>query len=238
MKKTLFAVLSLAAVSLAGVNGQIISFSENGTGATVTYPVNFLSDTITGVDLAADPNLTTATLSLGSGASAGTAGGSLGFGSLTVATLNDAITGNIYHNFTLTPASGYQISISGVTFNADASSGTSTFTFDLMSSVTGFTSGDSLGSVSVINGAAASTTVDTSGVAALQGVTSSLDLRIYGFRPSGTGTSAYYADDAINSGLFTINGAVTLVPEPSTWALIGLGTAFVLWRIRSRRRVS
>jgi hypothetical protein len=43
-----------------------------------------------------------------------------------------------------------------------------------------------------------------------------------------------------NSGNFTIaqvNVATTFaeaIPEPTTWALIGLGTAFVLWRIRRR----
>jgi PEP-CTERM motif len=27
---------------------------------------------------------------------------------------------------------------------------------------------------------------------------------------------------------------ITAIPEPTTWVLIGLGTAFVLWRIRRR----
>jgi hypothetical protein len=30
-------------------------------------------------------------------------------------------------------------------------------------------------------------------------------------------------------------GTLTVIPEPSTWALIGVGSAFVLWRLRRRR---
>jgi hypothetical protein len=238
MKKTLIAVLSLAAISLSGVNGQVIaSFEESGAGGDLSgaFPINFITDSITGITLTADSNLQTATLAAGPGATIGTSGGSLGFSSLTVATLNDAITGNVYQSFTLTPSAGYQLNISGVTFNADASNTSSTFNFDLLSSVTGFTSSDSLGTVSVINGAAASTTIDTSAVTGLQGVTSSFEFRIYASRSAGSGTAAYYADDGVNSGLFAINGSVTAVPEPTTWALIGLGTAFVLWRIRRKK---
>jgi autotransporter-associated beta strand protein len=32
--------------------------------------------------------------------------------------------------------------------------------------------------------------------------------------------------------------STALVPEPSTWALIGLGSAFMLWRVRSRKKTA
>jgi hypothetical protein len=36
------------------------------------------------------------------------------------------------------------------------------------------------------------------------------------------------------AGLGIDNFQLDVVPEPSTWALIGMGSAFVLWRIRRR----
>jgi len=237
--KKLLTIIGLAAASLAGLQAAtLISFTENGTGADVSgaYPINFITDTLTGIDLTAASNLNTATLSLGSGATAGPAGGSLGFANAGSATsLGTSITAQLYHSFTLTPSSGYKLNISGVTYNADASSGSSTFNFDLLSSATGFTSSNSLGTFSVVNGAAASGTIDLSANSSLQGVNSSIEFRIYVNRSAGAGTAAYYADDAVNSGLFSINGSVVAVPEPKTWALIGIGSSFMLWNMRRRR---
>jgi len=240
MKKTL-TIIGLAVATLAGAQAQtLISFSENGTGGDLSgaYPIDFINDTITGIDLTAASNLSNATLSLGAGAQAGVAGGSLGFAnSGNATTLATAITANLYHSFTLTPSSGFELNISGVTYNADASSTTSTFNFNLLSSVTGFTSSDSLGSFSVINGGNASGTINLSGNSALQGVDSTIEFRIYVSRSAGSGTASYYADDGVNSGLFSINGSVAAVPEPSTWALIGLGSAFMLWNLRRKRSI-
>jgi hypothetical protein len=237
MKKFITIIGLAAAVSLAGGHAQIISFEETGSGGNLSgdYPIDFINDSLSGITLTADSNLTTASLALGSGASAGTAFGSLGFANAgDASTLSGAITDSVYHSFTLTPTAGYQLNITGVSYNADASSGTSTFNFDLLSSATGFTSSDSLGTFSVINSAAASGTINTSANTSLQGITSTVELRIYVSRSAGNGTAAYYADDGVNGGLFSVDGTVTAIPEPGTWALIGLGSAVVLWRMRRR----
>jgi hypothetical protein len=233
--KTKFMIL-IAALGLATATGGrgavIASFEETGTGGTITYPVDFINDTITGITLTADPNLDSATLAQGAGATAGTAGGSLGFASIGSGTLSDAITGNIYHSFTLTPSTGYTMNISGVEYNADASNSTSTFNFNLFSNITGFTSGDSLGSFSVVNSAASSGTINLSSVTALQGI-SSVEFRIYVDRSAGSGTAAYYADDGVNSGFFSVNGAV--IPEPSSIILMGLVGLAAVVILRKRK---
>jgi autotransporter-associated beta strand protein len=75
------------------------------------------------------------------------------------------------------------------------------------------------------------------------------------FNGTATGTWATVAAAGTYTGAFSQNGTIwtrnagdgnvwtydqnagtlTVIPEPSTWALIGVGSAFVLWRLRRRR---
>ncbi len=55
--------------------------------------------------------------------------------------------------------------------------------------------------------------------------------------PSTNFSSILFSDsfDGTGSTFNPENGTLTVVPEPSTWALIGVGAAFVLWRLRRRK---
>jgi len=33
------------------------------------------------------------------------------------------------------------------------------------------------------------------------------------------------------------NGLVTVVPEPKTWVMLGIGTSFMLWNLRRKRNL-
>jgi hypothetical protein len=57
------------------------------------------------------------------------------------------------------------------------------------------------------------------------GIFSTTDNNIW-TRNTGDGTLWTYTESL---------GTLTVIPEPSTWALIGVGSAFVLWRLRRRR---
>jgi len=49
---------------------------------------------------------------------------------------------------------------------------------------------------------------------------------------------AFDTTGANSQGIGLDNVSVTAVPEPSTWALIGLGSAFAIWNIRRRRAIN
>lgn len=56
------------------------------------------------------------------------------------------------------------------------------------------------------------------------------------FRLNVTGTTAINLGTIAGAGTGRVdNFEVSAIPEPSTWALIGLGSAFMLWNIRRRR---
>jgi fibronectin-binding autotransporter adhesin len=56
--------------------------------------------------------------------------------------------------------------------------------------------------------------------------------------PGFTSNGSVWTRNTGDGNIWTYNqslGTLTVVPEPSTWALIGVGAAFVLWRLRRRK---
>jgi hypothetical protein len=222
MKKTLLTILSLAAISLAGVNAQIVGFDLSGNLTTPLAPTTLESN------LANTGGLNR----VGLGASSNTnAIGSNGW-NLTN-TLNES---DDYLTFSFTPNSGYQVSITELSWtrlNASNTApgtgrwgyriGSGSFTLQDTFAITFANAAGSWTNVGIVN---ATDTVEfrfwAYGAVSVNGSTS-----------AGTG-GVTYRNSAVGDDL-VVNGSVTAVPEPSTVAFLGfsaLGLCFYLWRRR------
>ncbi len=160
-------------------------------------------------------------------------------------TIQDAADNDGYYQLTLTPAEGYQLSVDTIVFGSrrasnrtgpnliGARSSLDTYTADLVSGVDASGAG---GNVSAV------TTLDFG--SSLQNVATEVTIRIYGYdRNNGldrgfgiwTISNQNASDvDGAGTGNFVINGSISPVPEPETYALIVSALAFglVVWRRR------
>ena len=221
--------LALAALALASMPAaaQLVSWEVSGITADANNPFAGSFGT----------HIAGGALSLGSGvvasASSSTFGGS-GFNQMSLA---NAITDGDYLAFTLTPAAGYTASISSISLNFGVSTATTNFNVALLSSATGFTSGDALWTSSFSTTTPAPATITLTNTAALQSLTSTTTFRLYGWRDTSGGSTLRVRNLSGND--LTIAGTTSPVPEPATYAallggLVLLGTA--LQRRRRARR--
>jgi hypothetical protein len=250
MKKTLLAILGLAAVSLAGVNGQVqlttnytqnfdsfgtsnVTWTNNSTlaGWTITAGV---ANPVTNVVVSTGSSTGGNVYNYGASGNSDRSLGYLGSGPNSFTNFYLQIQNNtggllssvqVSYDGRLWRSGGTQPTASNNTINFYYATGSPTLTNN--SSISGWTSVSALNYAPVVDMAAGaqsgnSTSLSSSitGLSLNQG--DQIVLRWLGV--DGTGTDAGLAIDNIN-----------IVPEPSTWALIGLGTAFVLWRMRRKR---
>jgi hypothetical protein len=252
MKKTLLAILGLAAVSLAGVNGQTLitsdytqNFDSIGSGLPTDWSAR-LSANATSLGTVSTNYTATAGTNT---AWANTTGAFKNFASTAGLTstsnsteqansLNRSLglrpTGSfgdvgasLNFNFSTTGTQIASISLNALMLSTDTRSQTWSLQYGIGASPTSFTT---LGTWAD-PGAWGSTTLSynrTDFGAALDDQ-SNVWFRFVGLSAS-TGTGSR---DSMGIDDF----GITVVPEPTTWALIGLGTAFVLWRMRRRRVV-
>lgn len=155
-----------------------------------------------------------------------------------------AATGS-YFTFTLAPTEGYTVSFSSITAQVSASRLTHTETvpaytaqFFLRSSVDNFTATLGTASSSMPAGTAGQnawstlTTTDLSSISALTDVATPVTFRLYAFIT--TDTASYY--QAIRVDDFAIVGSTQVIPEPSTFALLGGLAVLSCAALRRRRR--
>jgi hypothetical protein len=235
MKKTLLAILGLAAVSLAGVNGQVFTGNYTfGSGGNVT------SFAYNGTPI---DNLTVSALTKNGVTNTSSAGNFRASNwplDPAVGILAGSIDTAKYFEFSLTPTAGNTLNINSFTFGVGRT-GTGPRSFQWRSSldsfaapISGYTATNAaldqnLGA-GILSYTSDVTTAATGNTLTFSSPTfsnlSTVTFRLYGFNSEGTtGTGGL-------EGNFIFAGEV--VPEPTTWALIGLGAAFVLWRIRRR----
>jgi hypothetical protein len=226
MKKILITILGLTALSLAGINGQILSWNMLGVAGNST--------TVTAQSIASNLE-TTSGLNRLSRAGLNAAPLSNAFNSNNWNVTSTFDESNKYISFSLTPISGFQITATNLSY---AINGTTT------APNTGRW-GYKVGSASFVlqdpfslaNPAPSLTTWSFTEFT----TTETVEFRFWAFSGTniaGTGTPA--SGGAVRVPNITgddlvLNGSVTAVPEPSTIAFLGfasLGLCFFLWRRR------
>lgn len=182
-------------------------------------------------------NITSASLTLGSGVTASNSGDTFGGSGFNSTTLSTAISGGDYLSFTITPADGFAISISSLSLNSGVSTAVTNFNVSLLSSATGFTGADSLYNYSFSTAGAPTQSITLTGVTALQNVSGSLEFRLYGWRDT-AGTSTFRIRNLSGNDL-VINGSVSAIPEPSAFAAAAgvLALSGVIWHRRRQGKL-
>ena len=147
--------------------------------------------------------------------------------STTAATQALALSGNDYFTFTITPAGGFQLNLTSITFDS-AVFGNITATFFLRSSADNFAT--DLGSTTTSSTTFGNTNISLTGVS-FQNVTTALTFRLYVFDNQDTGNRGPLLDN------FVLNGMSILIPEPATWAtfMVGGGLLVASWGLRRKR---
>ena len=159
-----------------------------------------------------------------------------------------AITNNEYFSFTITPNAGLVLNLDSISFSMQVgitlTTATQDTTYALFSSVNGFSIGSVISSNTYTensDGNASTSSLDSfvnTGTIALTGsaydnVTGQVEFRIY-LSDGGSNNAAplIKIDDVI------LNGTTAPIPEPSTYAMMGLGAAMLVGIQRFRRKNS
>lgn len=218
-----FGVLALAALGCAA-QGQII---WNFTGLTGT-PSSMVTNVSGGLITAA--NLNSGSLAFNSTSASSGYGGATGGGNAAVAARTGALSTatSTYLEFTLNPASGYAIQVTGLTLGSRGTATAPTF-LTLYSSADNYTS--ALGSISVT---ANSTwlAVSLSPFTVTGAADTALTLRLFGSGGTGSVVAANWRIDDVSLSA----AAITAVPEPSSYATI-LGVVALTGVMIRRRRL-
>ncbi len=219
-------LLSFAFVLCPRVQAQIVAWEISGSNAGA-------SDPLAAATLAS--GLASGQLSLGSGVTASTAADTFGASGFNSTSLAAAIAANQYLSITFTPTSGYALNLASLSVQTSVSTAVTDFHGALLSSVTGFTADDALHSYAFGTTAAPLQTVTLSGESGLQGLTTTTEFRLYGWRDT-AGTSTFRFR-SLSGYDVAIAGTVSAVPEPATCAAIAgsLALAVAIARRRNRR---
>jgi len=247
MKSSKLRLLALAAAAAVSSLG-----TAQATGVIVGWDAKAANTTLSAATSSTlDPNLTgpTATLALGSGLNANSYNGSTfgGYGTVdTSSGMASADSAGTYWSFTLTPASGYQMQVDSVVVPQTTENvgnlhglfiwqGSPACTVNLASSLDSY--GSSLGSASVTQSGADAgyfTLNLTTPIITSSPVTFRIEFsENFGWKSIGLQSDNYW-DPAQARNALEVNGALTAVPEPATFAML-LGGFGALTLFRRRR---
>ncbi len=219
-------LLSLSFVLCPRAQAQIVAWELSGSNASTSNPL--AANTLAS-------GLASAQLSLGGGVTASAAADTFGASGFNSTSLAAAIAANQYLKITLTPTSGYALSLTSISMQTSVSTAVTDFHAALLSSATGFTASDTLHTYAFGTASAPLQTVTLSGESDLQGLATATEFRLYGWRDT-AGTSTFRFR-SLSGYDVAVTGTVSAVPEPATWAaaagLIALAGAIA--RRRNRR---
>jgi hypothetical protein len=151
--------------------------------------------------------------------------------------IDTTLTNANYITFSVTPIEGSSMTIESISFGAAASSNSTVRSIYLFSSATGFTASDLLlsdanalggGTLALRAGGVLSSYSLTLTDPAFTGITGATEFRIY----LQTGS----ANQDIDFDNITLNGTVSVIPEPSSFALLAAGLTLGLAVAGRRRR--
>lgn len=174
-------------------------------------------------------NVDSADMSRGAGATAVAYNDTLAMRHGDSASLADAIANDRYISISASATSGYEMNLTNVFLRLEANNITSGRQVALLSDATGLSDGDELWSDDLYDGGSGPGQFSThdialDGIAALQGL-QDVEFRLYHW-----GSSSQYNATGVGRGYQTngsddvvLSGTLAVVPEPATFALLGLG---------------
>lgn len=213
-------VIVVAVFAIAGSLDAAVLSQYNFTGSVRTSSDSDLNSTAT--DFTDGPGIT-GTIDAGRGNPLPSISPDLG---TTANTQALALSGNDYFTFTITPAGGFQLNLTSITFDS-AVFGNITATFFVRSSVDNFTT--DLGTVTTSSTTFTNTNISLTG-APFQNVTTSLSFRLYVFDNQDNGNRGGLLDNIV------LNGVTILIPEPASWATFMVGAGVLVASQRFRRK--
>ena len=232
--KTLTATAVFMAVLQATAHAQIVSYD---VVAADDAPTDSVTPTQTLANSVAAP---ASDLTVAAGLNSGYYAYGYSFGPNTNAypdSLAGAVSDNGYVTFTVTPQTGISLDLtsldlSGASF--ENNSGGDTTYFAVESSVGGFSGTSALATPTAFSSTTAGPDITLG--SAYSDLTTATEFRLYFYQDEGAES---YIDDTIENGSTivlngTANVAILNTPEPSTYALLGLGAAALI--LVSRRR--
>lgn len=157
-------------------------------------------------------------------------GASFSSGDANATTQATAITNNDYVSFTLTPQAGFEYDFTQLQFKVAQQNNNTAEGFFVRSNLTGSTD-LTTGTVTTSltgDGEFQLVTVNLSSFTALQDVTTPTEFRIYFYNPNGGSTGG-------TNRLDKVELQANVIPEPSTYVLLGVGLLVCAQRLRRRR---
>jgi hypothetical protein len=152
----------------------------------------------------------------------------------------DSVSKSQYITFTVTPSAGTSLDLtsldlSAASFFSQEPQGdmTTVRTFEIQSSVTGFGDGDSLATIDIPGNSSVAGPDITLG-SAFSDLTGAVEFRIIPTSPNDT--NPYDAMSINSNSELILDGLVTTdIPEPTTYALMGIGLACLVQTVRKNR---